>query len=90
MNSQLGGIVPTPPEKTGTYTSYVEGPRWANFPNYIKNLCHMLDLKIVVMDIDKGFIKETVRFKIEGVESALNDFKNQMVKDVNDWNSDDK
>jgi len=55
-------------EKTGTIKSYIEAPRWAAFPEFLRNRCFVLGLDLEI-DIDKGWIRETVRFKIEGKES---------------------
>ena len=73
------------PERIGTITSYFEGPRWAAFPSYIKTTCHMLGLKLD-MEVDKGFLRETVRFKVVGPESALRQFNAQLEADVTDYN----
>lgn len=74
-------------ERIGTLKSYVEGPRWASFPEFLKNACFMYDLKIVQMDIDKGFIRETVRFEVSGTESNLNRLKNAIEAGIEEYNT---
>lgn len=58
-------------ERVGTIKSYFEGPRWAAFPSFLKKACFMYDLEIVKLDIDGGFIRETVYFQVEGTETNL-------------------
>ena len=74
-------------ERIGTLKSYVEGPRWAGFPKFLKDACFMYDLKIVQMDIDKGFIRETVRYKVEGTESNLMRLKKAIEISIEEYNT---
>lgn len=45
----------------GRIKSIVQGPRWAKFPELVKNLVWKLDLT-AELAVDKGFFQETVRF----------------------------
>ena len=74
-------------ERIGTLKSCVEGPKWAAFPKFLKDACFMYDLKVVYMDIDKGFIRETVRFKVEGSESNLRRLQKDIEIGVEDYNT---
>ena len=58
-------------DRIGTFKICVEGPRWARFPKFLKNSCFMYNLKVIDIDIDKGWIRETVSFEVEGSESNL-------------------
>jgi hypothetical protein len=72
---------------SGTLKSYIEAPRWAAFPKFLKDECFMLNLKIVRLDIDKGWVRETVRFEIEGGESDLLRFKRSLEASVKEYNA---
>ena len=74
-------------ERTGTLKSYVEGPKWAAFPKFLKDVCFMYDLKVIYMDIDKGWIRETVRFKVEGSESNLRRLQKAIEIGVEEYNT---
>jgi len=74
-------------ERIGTLKSYVEGPKWAASPKFLKDACFMYDLKIVRMDIDRGFIREAVRFKVEGTESNLMRLKKAIEIGVEEYNT---
>ena len=45
--------------------SCIKCSRWAKFPIFIKNVCFLNDVE-VILDIDKGFIRETIRVEITG------------------------
>lgn len=53
--------------------SWVEAPKFANVPTFLKNLAWQLDLNIDI-EVDKGFFRETVRFKVEGDEEKVRKF----------------
>jgi len=74
-------------ERVGTLKSYVEAPKWAAFPKFLKNTCFMYDLKVIYMDIDKGWIRETVRFKVEGGESNLRRLQKAIDIGVEEYNT---
>jgi hypothetical protein len=42
-----------------------EGPRWLRIPKFLKDECWERHLKIEI-EVDKGLIRETVRFDISG------------------------
>jgi hypothetical protein len=53
--------------------SWVEAPKFANVPTFLKNLAWQLGLNIEI-EVDKGWLRETVRFKIEGEEAKVKKF----------------
>lgn len=63
--------------------SYAKSPRWAKFPSFLRELCFRLNLKLDI-DVDKGFIRETTYFTVEGTENELLIFEkifNEAIKD---------
>jgi len=64
-------------ERIGTLRSVAEGPRWAKFPNILRNRCYVLGLELE-MEVDKGWFTEKVRFTIKGGESALRKIKREI------------
>ncbi len=73
-------------ERIGTLKSYVEGPKWAAFPKFLRDACFMYELKIIHMDVDKGWIRETVRFEVEGTESNLRRLHKTIALGVEEYN----
>ena len=74
-------------ERHGTLKSYGEAPRWAGLSTFLRKVAWMLDLDIKI-NIEKGFIRETVFFEVEGTESKLLRFK-EITEDVSrDYNKD--
>lgn len=63
----------------------IEGPRWARFPSYLKDECWERGLKLS-LDVDKGFIRETVRFEVSGSQDAVDSFRKHILVAVNLWN----
>lgn len=61
-------------EREGTLKSMIEAPRWAGASKFIKNLAWELGLELQI-EVDKGFIRETVRYKVSGTESKLRNFQ---------------
>lgn len=74
-------------ERVGTLKSSVEGPRWAAFPKFLRDACFAYDLKILHMEVDKGWVRETVRFKVEGSESNLNRLKIAIERGIEEYNT---
>lgn len=58
----------------GIVRSWIEAPKFANVPTFLKNLAWQLGLDIEI-EVDKGWLRETVRFKVEGEEDKLRKFK---------------
>ena len=53
--------------------SWVEAPKFANVPTFLKNLAWQLGIDIEI-EVDKGWLRETVRFKVEGDEMKVKKF----------------
>lgn len=71
-------------ERIGIIESYIEGPRWARFDIAIRNACWELGLKCEV-ERDTSFLRESVRFKIEGKESDLLIFKRGLESSIQEF-----
>ena len=69
-----------------TIRTFVEAPKWAKLPSFIKNVCWSLGLDYKV-EVDKGWISENIRFMVSGEEEKVNQF----IKALNDaalsWNN---
>ncbi len=72
-------------DKIGFIKSHIEGPRWARSDQAIKNVAWSLGLKCKV-ERDTSFLRETVRFEVEGNESNLIAFKNVLTSSLEEWN----
>jgi len=72
-------------ERTGTIKDVVETPRWAKMPKFIEDICFTLDLDLE-LSVDKGWIRETTRFKVTGTEEKLNSFKEHFEAGVEEYN----
>jgi len=66
--------------------SWVEGPKFAGIPSFLRKLAFELDVDIKI-DVDKHFIRETVYFKVEGAESKLRIFKDTFDKSLSEHQS---
>jgi hypothetical protein len=53
--------------------SWVEAPKFANVPTFLKNLAWQLGINIEI-EVEKGWFRETVRFKVEGEETKVKKF----------------
>lgn len=60
---------------------WVESPRWAQVPNYIRNLAWSLDLELCI-EVETGFINQTTRFKVGGTHESVNKFMEQLQADT--------
>jgi len=54
----------------GQYKNWIESPKWASVPLFIKNLAFDLDLELQI-EVDKGFIRETTHFKVNGEDKKI-------------------
>lgn len=61
-------------EQTGVIQAYLKALRWFRFDIEIKNVCWNLGLECEITR-ETSFLKEFVRFKIEGEVSKLIIFK---------------
>lgn len=67
------------------FNSYIKGPRWARSDVALKNLAHILDLKITCTR-EKMLLRENVRFKVEGTEQQIKKFKMHLLEMVKKYN----
>lgn len=58
----------------GEWIEILSGPKFAKLPRLIKDGCWERGLKLE-MEVDKGWIRETVRIKVTGPAVRVNDFK---------------
>jgi len=61
--------------------SYIEGPRWAGLPGFFKQIEFTYpDIKVTV-EVDKGWIRETVYFTLESDNVEL---LNRVTESINE------
>lgn len=68
------------------YTSYISAPRWSNVKRGLYALAHEFCLDFNITDHDKGWIRETIYFEVEGEEKDVEEFEkylNTIVKQHN-------
>lgn len=73
-------------ERIGTIRSSIEGPRWAKFPSFLKDICWKMDLALE-LETEKGWVRETVRFKVVGTETKLRKFMRILDENINEYNA---
>ena len=69
-----------------SYRNIGEFPRFAKFPNFVKDLAFQLNVELVIFEVEKGFFKETVRFEARGEEEKINQLRLTLEKVVYEWN----
>lgn len=74
-------------EQIDTFKSYIEGPRWACIPTYLRKLAIIVDVEIDV-NVDKGFLRETVFYEVTGTESKLQKFKKIFAQSIKEYGKD--
>jgi hypothetical protein len=57
-----------------TYRDIVTGPRWAGISTFVKDAAFGRGLKLDI-DIDKGWLRETVRLEVAGDDDSVVKFK---------------
>jgi len=57
-------------EEVATIRSWVEGPRWAAFPRFLKKAAIQYDIDIE-MEIENGWIRQFVSYKLKGPKSIV-------------------
>ncbi len=73
-------------EIIGTIRSSIEGPRWAKFRSVVRGVGWERDLELE-LEIEKGWVRETVRFKVVGTETKLRRFMKILDESVNEYNA---
>lgn len=72
--------------QTATLTSTCAAPRWAKVPSFLRDQAWTLGLKIEV-EVDKGWIRENVRFRVEGDAEKVKEFAARLEQAGNEYNS---
>ncbi len=62
-----------------TFAGYIEAPRWAGFPAFMRNECWLRGLKLE-MEVEKGWLRESVRYRVKGNADDLS----KLVGDIRD------
>lgn len=70
------------------FRGYVEGPRWAKFPKFLRNECWRRELALE-LEVEKGWIRETVRFHVLGPPAQVKAFEAMLHTSLAEWNKDD-
>jgi len=66
------------------YREIVTGPRWAGASTFIKDAAFGYGLKLTI-EIDKGWIRETIRFQVEGDDGKVERFKRDLHEAMEDY-----
>jgi hypothetical protein len=71
------------------YRNIATFPRWAHIETLLKNLAWKLDIKIYT-EKETGFLRDIVRFEVDGETEKVNQFKLSMKTFVAEWNEEIK
>lgn len=47
-------------------STYIECPRWNDMEKFLFDMCSDLNIKLDIINVDKGFIRKTIYFSLEG------------------------
>lgn len=61
------------------------GPRWAKFPSYLRDVAWMSGMNIKI-EVEKGWIMESVRFEVKGTHSEMEWFARQLDSSIKEYN----
>ena len=70
-----------------TIKSYVEGPKWAGIPAFIRKVAFTFDLEVIELNEEKGWIRSTTFFKLGGKESDCIEAKKVIEESLDAYNS---
>jgi hypothetical protein len=70
---------------SATWKNSIEGPRWASFPTFLRDECWMRDLDLRI-EVEKGWIRETVRFEIKGPKPEVDRFRQEVERAIEAYN----
>lgn len=62
------------------------GLRAAGFESLIRDVCFLNDVSIISLEVEKGWLRESGRFKIEGDESALRKVQRIIKQSIEEYN----
>lgn len=60
-------------ERHASYKTILKGSRFAGMSIFLRDMAFGMGLELQI-EVEKGFIQETVRFKVEGIESKVREF----------------
>ena len=69
-----------------TWSGYATAPRWAKIGSFIRQGCIDHGLDLLSIDFEKGWIRETVYWKIKGTEQSISWFKTYVWNAINAYN----
>ena len=69
----------------GKLESYMDAPRWAKVPKFLRKLAFELDLQIDI-DVEKSLLRERTYFTVYGKKSQLEEFKNMYELAMENYN----
>ena len=75
------------PERLGTLRAWAKALRWAGVEGFIRTLAWEHGLDVDRMEVDKGWIRVTIRYQVSGFESDLHRFRRAMRAAVKEYNA---
>jgi hypothetical protein len=67
-----------------TFREILEGPRWAGLQKLVSDLAWGYNFKLD-LQADKGWVRETVRFSVEGNDQKVAAFKSGLYASLEDY-----
>ncbi len=67
-----------------TFRYIIEAPRWAGLQTLVRDLAWGYGLKLD-LQADKGWIRETVRFMVEGDDRKVANFRRDLYASLEDY-----
>lgn len=67
-----------------TLKSYIEAPRWAGVPSFLKQLAWKLNLKLDITE-DKCLLTTIVYFKLQGDDSNIHKAKQIIEQSIKEY-----
>ncbi len=64
-----------PEVSNATWSNYAYAPRWAKLSTAIRDLALITYVDLEVLEVEKGLIREHIRFRISGNDSAVRHFR---------------
>lgn len=61
-------------------STYIECPRWNDIEKFLFDMCVDLNIKLDITNVDKGFIRKTIYFSLEGEIGQLIKANNTLKK----------
>jgi len=61
------------------------GPRWAKLPRFVRDECFRRGLDLTI-DVEKGWIRESVRVEVKGDKANVDDFKRDLYAAMEHFN----